>query len=459
MDKFRKIAFYRKALAGKTIQNTLLFTFIFWGIKLWVGDISFLSAQTFELPKRIPFYHYGVEGPQFSLALPGGIEISADRFFSAYPEQEGLCVVVKKDSLGYLKYGALDTLGNWVIEPRFSFIGTFSGGLAPARIGLGKSGYIDKSGNWVVHPQWEEAGEFFGTRAVVGNGDVHGVINQSGRMIVGQVYEEYYWPDATWEGGNFAMVKDAGRGWGLLNLRTLAEGVPCVWDEAKFILESGLLPVKHGKKWGFSDTLGRLRIPCHYENTEGFCNGLASVIKGTKSGFIDTNGKEIIAFEYDFASNFKEGIAITYRRDLGKYFWINHQGQILKEFSSEDFYFPGSFSEGRIRFRKKLSEGIYAWGYMDISGEEVIKPRFGECEDFHLGRAIVSGNDVYTKTLFGLIDSFGEKVTEIKYNRLYPVWGKEGLLWYCETGRSLMLTPMIDRNGVEYFKTRFTSGE
>ena len=406
------------------------------------------------MPELIPFYHYGMAGPRFSFARTESLEKLDGYYEACFPESDGMAVFVRSNSNDNEFYGAIDLKGERLIKPVFSEIGSFSEGLAPARMASGKFGYINHSGAWFIAPRWASAGSFRNGRAIVGNGTQFGVINRSGQEIVPLIYEEFYWPSGLMSHDNYAVVKDAHRGWGLLNLTTLSESVRCNWEEIKFNIGNGLVPVKMKNKWGFADMKGKLIVPCLYENTEGFSEGLASVILNGKSGYINTSGQVVIPIEYNFAGYFFEGTGAVYSRTDGKWLWLDQTGKILKEFSSAEYNLFGRFSEGRIRFAKRDSIGKLRWGFMDHSGNVVIQPIYGECTDFAWGRASVSGTTPYNDVLWGLINPFGDPITKIKYSRLYPLMGFEGILWYCEGGQSLMSTPMIDRNGIEYFSGR-----
>lgn len=82
--------------------------------------------------------------------LPKGLRWSKDLRFS-----EGLACV---DVDG--KYGYIDKTGKFVIEPQFSYAGSFSDGLALFSDGKGGLGYIDKKGKVVIKPKYEWAYSF-----------------------------------------------------------------------------------------------------------------------------------------------------------------------------------------------------------------------------------------------------------------------------------------------------------
>lgn len=421
---------------------------------LLLVSISIAELRAQKYPDLVPFCHYGMAGPKFSFSKIGKSE-KLDGFYDAcFPASDGMAVFIRSNASADEYYGAIDLKGNRVIKPLFNEIGTFCEGLAPARLPGGQYGFINHCGAWVLPQKWTSASEFRNGHSVVGSGDQFGLIDKTGNMVVPQIYEEFFWPSGRMEKEPFAVIKDKGRGWGLLSLTSFTESVRCNWEEIRFNLSSGLVPVKKNSKWGFTDLKGKLVIPCIYENTEGFSEGLASVILNGKSGYINTRGKVVVPIEYYYAGFFQEGVGAVYNRVEGKWSWVDSTGNVLQEFKSEEINLFGNFSEGRIRFAKRDENGKHKWGFMDHHGKIVIQPIYGECTDFAWGRACVTGTSPYNNVLWGLIDRNGAAVTKIKYSRLYPMMGYEGILWYCEGGKSLISTPVIDREGVEYFTSR-----
>ena len=56
------------------------------------------------------------------------------------------------------KGGFIDLQGNYVINPQFDLVYSFSEGLAAVQIGdwnTGKWGFIDRQGNYVINPQFD----------------------------------------------------------------------------------------------------------------------------------------------------------------------------------------------------------------------------------------------------------------------------------------------------------------
>ncbi|HEU4719450.1 MAG TPA: WG repeat-containing protein [Bacteroidia bacterium] len=71
----------------------------------------------------------------------------------------------ENDGINY--FGYIDTKGNWVIKPQYTYAGVFSDGLADVAVDFGKRGYINASGNFVITPRFDYTGSFRDGYAVV----------------------------------------------------------------------------------------------------------------------------------------------------------------------------------------------------------------------------------------------------------------------------------------------------
>lgn len=94
---------------------------------------------------------------------------------------EGYAIVRES---GSAQMGVMDFAGSWEIAPSFSYIGLFSGGLAPAqKLDFGQYGYIDRAGRYVIAPQFSYAGSFSGGIAVVEISGQYAYINTQGEIL------------------------------------------------------------------------------------------------------------------------------------------------------------------------------------------------------------------------------------------------------------------------------------
>jgi len=86
----------------------------------------------------------------------GGDIVIEPEFVGAKEFSEGLCTVSIKS---YDDYGVIDTLGNWIINPIYDYVGSFSEGYFRVKIN-DKWGFIDKSGSFVINPIYNSVGNF-----------------------------------------------------------------------------------------------------------------------------------------------------------------------------------------------------------------------------------------------------------------------------------------------------------
>lgn len=128
----------------------------------------------------------------------------------------------------------------------------------------------------------------------------------------------------------------------------------------------GLAAVKLDGRWGIIDKTGQTVLPFKYHDAGIFSEGLIAVNLNGKVGFIDKTGNEIIPFKY-------EGVSETtdYSGDYKKYNYIYNIEQSM-------------FKEGLAPV--KLNGN---WGYIDKTGNVVIKSKYKWAYPFENGLARV----------------------------------------------------------------------
>ena len=108
------------------------------------GDGGWLAQKTDpydEMPDTV--YRIGADGQESTLKtrITGGLSPMSEGLSVAYSAENALC-------------GYLDASGNWAIEPKFIWAGSFEGGRAIAASAEG-TGMIDKQGSWVIAPRYD----------------------------------------------------------------------------------------------------------------------------------------------------------------------------------------------------------------------------------------------------------------------------------------------------------------
>ncbi|MFH1875804.1 MAG: WG repeat-containing protein [Candidatus Omnitrophota bacterium] len=90
------------------------------------------------------------------------------------------------------KIGYIDSMGAFVVPPRFDDARPFSEGLAAVKIGT-QWGYIDERGTMLITPMYDAAGDFSEQRAVIERNGKYGYIDQKGTVVVEpQFFEEAF---------------------------------------------------------------------------------------------------------------------------------------------------------------------------------------------------------------------------------------------------------------------------
>ena len=94
------------------------------------------------------------------------------------PLIDGAMVVIKNNKYGLIKNG-----GKVIVEPKYDFIGEFSGDNGTRSFEEDNLwGYFDKNGNVIIEPQFNDASNFYDGKAKVRKGvnvyyiDIHGKI-------------------------------------------------------------------------------------------------------------------------------------------------------------------------------------------------------------------------------------------------------------------------------------------
>ncbi len=234
---------------------------------------------------------------------------------------EGMCAFFIQDISNGVKIGYFNNKGEVAIEPipadlqlnsGYSYDYNFYNGLAMYRQPQTyKYGFIDKSGNFVIEPVYEWAGAFNDKLAPVTKGDKFGYINTLGTLVIPYKYV-------------FAEV-----------------------------FSDGLAAVYNGTSWGYIDETGNYVIPSQFGSFEGhdgeevanpFIDGYAAVYLGKGQAYrsdvykgqfalIDKTGKILNGQKYDSLNlTYFEPGKPSYEARLGnKFLTLDTKGNVLKE--------------------------------------------------------------------------------------------------------------------------------
>lgn len=286
-----------------------------------------------------------------------------------------------------VKLGIIDTNGNELIPPKYSYIEDFSEGLALVHVLKGdKYGYIDKNAREFIPLIYSGATSFsngMAKVAIVGDSVSIGVydnkewfqpilhwglINTSGEEIVPLKYNK---------------IGDFSRGMAIAELNgkvgfidsTGKEVIPLKYD---FIQESGFnswlgnrfVSVKLNKKWGFIDSTGKEVIPVKFDEVGYFSEGFVKVKLNNKWKFFNEKGNELTSLKYDSAEEFHEGYSVVELNN--KYGYIDKTGKVVIPIKY-DYAYNFSNGKAKVKVYENKEDTFGETFYIDKTGKRIEK--------------------------------------------------------------------------------------
>lgn len=169
-------------------------------------------------------------------------------------------------------------------------------------------------------------------------------------------------------------------------------------------------------KWGAKNGKGEVLFAPKFEAYPEFYDSVALIYNETGQVLIDRTGKELAIIKGE-ASAFSEGLALVTVCDENgencRYSYIDKTGKTVLTLP-EKYLAAGSFSDGLAVVAAGNEDDGYKWGYIDISGKEVIPLQFANAGDFRYNRAPVESEDYKV----GYINKAGKVVVPYKYYKL-----------------------------------------
>ena len=218
-------------------------------------------------------------------------------------------------------------------------------------------------------------------------------------------------------------------------------------------------------KWGFLNTSGKVAIPTKFDDAADFHEGLARVTVRGKSGFIDDTGAWVIPPSISEGpralpagvDDFSDGMAFISELN-GRQGWIDRTGRLVLNVPTEDstnwISASGGFGDGLVVFMVSPKQGTAAslYGYMNKSGEKVIRAQFANAAAFGHGLAgVQSGSSQGGK--WGYIDPTGRVVIGFRFTYVegfsdgLAVVGLSDKCGYIDTSGTFVIQPVYDSCG------------
>ncbi len=353
------------------------------------------------------------------------------QYVKAKDFHENLAGVAVFTPENHLLWGFIDTLGNWVIEPKYSMVGNFRNGRASVKIGS-KYGFIDSTGKIVIKPDYKEVSDFQNEVAIVRKKYNYGIINLQGKKLTRFRYKKIN----TFNEQGIAIAQKPNMRLGLLqrNGNKLSK-----FHYAKIgLFRENLINVKrfhrniYKRKSGFLNLLGEEVIAPKFHHAGNFENGLAPAQLTTngKWGFINTSGEFVIAPKYAVASDFQDNRALVSEKFRTKLMVIDSEGKPV--FGTENYISASKFYDNRLILKGK----DHRYFVVDKSGHKIHRANFEGIKNYHENRTFVLQNEkwaVMDKNGFRLTDfrfdeaeHFDNQVAKVSVRSLYGIADENG---------------------------------
>lgn len=218
-------------------------------------------------------------------------------------------------------------------------------------------------------------------------------------------------------------------------------------------------------KFSFVGASGKVVIAPKFDDAADFHEGLARVTIKGKSGFIDYNGAWVIPPSITEGpralpagvDDFSDGMAFISELN-GRQGWIDRTGRFVLNVPTEDstnwISASGGFGDGLVVFMVSPKQGTAAslYGYMNKSGEKVIRAQFANAAAFGHGLAgVQSGSSQGGK--WGYIDPTGRVVIGFRFTYVegfsdgLAVVGVSDKCGYIDKSGTFVIQPVYDSCG------------
>lgn len=200
----------------------------------------------------------------------------------------------------YRNYGYMDTMGREVIPAQFDGASYFENGYAEVMIS-GKWGYIDKTGKVVVPCKYDDG------RAFQKNGNAWVMTESGGKKIYhlidgqGKILSTVEDKEVVYFEKNTVVWFIDGGKWLVTDYegKALATYDDVELDEGDYYSDEDMIAVRQGRKWGLADKDYRIVIPCRYRSVEGYGQGPGAIVTldDGSTRYIDRRGRTIFKLD------------------------------------------------------------------------------------------------------------------------------------------------------------------
>ncbi len=266
-------------------------------------------------------------------------------------------------------------------------------------------GYLDTLGEIVIQPQFSYARDFINDVGIVENQGKWGAVDKTDKSVLPIVYDGVHFLENT--NNKILRVYNNRQKYGLID--TLGQVTVNLKYDKIGAFNEGRLAVKRNGFWGFVNENGVEVIPCRFQRVRNFYNGMAVVKLSNKWGVIDKQGDILIDLQYTRLGNFKDGLAWAYTSKGVCFINEKNEEAIAPKFSK-----AFDFQNGLARV---VINGKY--GLIDKSGSFVVRPKYSFIEEFDENDlAIVRFGQ--SRIRYGVINRNGKLITNHNYKSIRP---------------------------------------
>ncbi|WPP49014.1 WG repeat-containing protein [Catalinimonas niigatensis] len=338
-----------------------------------------------------------------------GEEVIPCQYLSASPFRQSRASVDFIDG-----QGIIDTFGQWTIKP-FKYRGAslnlerihddlYVFSTKAHRYEAAKYGLVNNEGEeiYVSSHQLINNGHTVWERNDQGK---YGLINYAGARILETKYDTI---SALQEGTVYTFQKEGNYGIMSKQGKILVD-LSNNFQEL-YTMSNHYLGVKIEEKFGFVDTLGRLRIANRYDSISHFKSNMAAIKLLNRWGYIDRSEHLVVQPHFEKAYPFIDGLAIV--RKEGKYGMVNKKGETIVP-NEYDKISPSIEGRYLVEKYKDGSKQQTLVGLVSSDGHPLIYPKYDSLEDLGNGFVIISRNDRY-----GLLTMQGRSTIPLRYNNI-----------------------------------------
>ncbi len=198
-------------------------------------------------------------------------------------------------------------------------------------------------------------------------GDLSGLINRNGTVLIPAVFHEIY--QIMLDSEPYWRIGTVDFRYALFN-KDLNPVIPFEYDNLQ-PLDETLIRVLKNSRYGLLNFRGETLLPSIYNSISDFVGNFAIIRTDSLNGIIDKQGKIIVQPEFTHVDVFSEGLmAVKKGRKFG---YINEQGEMV---IAPDFDEAHEFGKGLAIVRKEGDPQGRTYGLINKNGEWIIKPQY-----------------------------------------------------------------------------------